>query len=282
MSNGPAGHGARSIDRPNSETSTRGRDVPFRTFLRTADGVTIDSVYNPGTVVYDSSRPPARRPAFVVAHGFTGDADRPHVRRVAGVLARYGAVVTFSFRGHGASGGRSTVGDQEVLDLAAAVEWARALGHARVATVGFSMGGSVVLRHAALYEGGTDAVVFVSAPARWYYRGTAPMRRLHWLVTRPEGRLVGRYGLRTRIHHRDWNPVPLSPVEAVPRIAPTPLLIVHGDRDGYFPLDHPRMLAAAAGDHGELWLEPGMGHAENAAEDALLARIGDWVVSRAG
>jgi pimeloyl-ACP methyl ester carboxylesterase len=119
------------------------------------------------------------------------------------------------------------------------------------------------------------------------------MRRLHWLITRPEGRLVGRYGFRTRIHHRvgapptpsgQWgrNPVPLSPTEAVPKIAPTPLLIVHGDRDGYFPVDHPRMLAEAAGDHGELWLEPGMGHAEHAADDALLARIGDWAASRAG
>jgi len=128
----------------------------------------------------------------------------------------------------------------------------------------------------------TDAVVSVSAPARWYYRGTAPMRKLHWLVTRPEGRLVGRYGFRTRIHHREWDPVPLSPVEAVPRIAPTPLLIVHGDRDGYFPLDHPRMLADAAGDRGELWLEPGMGHAEHAATDALLARIGTWGAAQAG
>jgi pimeloyl-ACP methyl ester carboxylesterase len=202
-------------------------------------------------------------------------------------------VVTFSFRGHGASGGRSTVGDREVLDLAAAVAWARGFGHARVATVGFSMGGSVVLRHAALYAPGaeagsgdgaparTDTVVSVSAPARWYYRGTAPMRRLHWLVMRPEGRLLSRYGLRTRIHHREWHPVPLSPVEAVPRIAPTPLLIVHGDRDAYFPLDHPRMLASAAGDHGELWLEPGMGHAEHAAAGTLLDRIARWTVAQA-
>lgn len=278
MSNGPAGHVARSTVRPNSETVTH---PPLRTFLRTTDGISVDSVYDPGAVVYDASASPARHPAFVIAHGFTGDVDRPHVRRVARAFARHGAVVTFSFRGHGASGGRSTVGDREVLDLEAAVRWARELGHARVATVGFSMGGSVVLRHAALHTGTVDAVVSVSAPARWYYRGTAPMRRLHWLVTRPEGRLVGRYGFRTRIHHRDWNPVPLSPVEAVPRIAPTPLLIVHGDRDGYFPVDHPRMLAAAAGDHGELWLEPGMGHAEHAAADELLARIGDWAVARA-
>lgn len=308
MSTGPAGRVAGSTLRPHCETARRGR---VRTFLRTADGVAIDAAYDPGSPVYDTAYDTACAPsghlkdlAIVVAHGFTGDLERPHVRRVAGVLARYGAVVTFSFRGHGASGGRSTVGDREVYDLAAAVRWARELGHTCVATVGFSMGGSVALRHAALYgpsgpsgpfafrapehgghegraQAGTDAVVSVSAPARWFYRGTAPMRRLHWLVTRPGGRLVSRYGLRTRIHHQDWDPVPASPVESVPLIAPTPLLIVHGDRDGYFPLDHPRMLADAAPGHAELWLEPGMGHAEHASDGELVARIGRWVAARA-
>ncbi|MFE7000975.1 alpha/beta hydrolase [Streptomyces griseus] len=284
--------------------------------LRTDDGVPVEAVYEPwapatatpGDAAGDG---PAAVPAIVVAHGFTGSADRPAVRRAARVFARRAAVVTFSFRGHGRSGGRSTVGDREVLDLAAAVAWARELGHSRVVTVGFSMGGSVVLRHGALHRapdsapwtaespaGRTavrvparagrrerpgahaDAVVSVSAPARWYYRGTAPMRRLHWVVTRPSGRLVGRYGLRTRIATEAWSPVPLSPVAAVPLIAPAPLLLVHGDRDPYFPLDHPRMLAEAAGPGGaELWLERGMGHAENAADDALLARIADWATA---
>ncbi|MFJ1544846.1 alpha/beta hydrolase [Streptomyces sp. NPDC088246] len=278
---------------------------PLRTTLRTDDGVRIEAVYEPCTAdagaaaetSFDST-------AIVVAHGFTGSVDRPAVRRAAGVFAQRAAVITFSFRGHGGSGGRSTVGDREVLDLAAAVEWARALGHRRIVTVGFSMGGSVVLRHGALYTGRStagaeaggvaeregriearngahaDAVVAVSAPARWYYRGTAPMRRLHWVVTRPVGRLVGRYGFRTRIDRNDWNPVPLPPVEAAGLIAPAPLLIVHGDQDPYFPLDHPRMLAAAAGDGAELWLECGMGHAENAADESLLTRIGDWAVAR--
>ncbi|MFC3348315.1 alpha/beta hydrolase [Streptomyces echinoruber] len=295
MGTPPAGRVTRSWNVPPSETAdstTAATTVrgPSRRFLRTADGVRIDARYEPATASYGTGTPPGGHPqaplAIVVAHGFTGDLDRPHVRRVAGVLARYGAVVTFSFRGHGASGGRSTVGDREIHDVTAAVAWARELGHTRVATVGFSMGGSVVLRHAALHgrepRARTDAVVSVSAPARWYYRGTAPMRRLHWLVTRPAGRLVGRYGFRTRIHHREWDPVPLSPVEAVPRIAPTPLLIVHGDRDAYFPLDHPRMLAEAAGDHGELWLEPGMGHAEHAVGEDLLHRIGRWVAGAAG
>ncbi len=248
----------------------------LRVTLRTQDGVFIDAAHEPGNS-------PGGDLVIVLAHGFTGDLERPHVRRAASVFAQYAGVVTFSFRGHGRSGGRSTVGDREVLDLAAAVEWARSLGYARVVTVGFSMGGSVVLRHAALHRGRTeartDAVVAVSAPARWFYRGTAPMRRLHWVVTRPTGRMVGRLGLGTRIHPHDWDPIPLSPVESVPLIAPTPLLIVHGDRDPYFPVDHPRMLAEAASAQGagaELWLEDGMGHAEHAAGDALLARIGEW------
>ncbi|MEU8709306.1 alpha/beta hydrolase [Streptomyces sp. NPDC048565] len=316
--------------------------TPRRTMLRAGDGVRIEAVYTPCTARSGAVAGDVRgETAIVLAHGFTGAADRPALLRAAGVFAQRAAVITFSFRGHGKSGGRSTVGDREVLDLAAAVAWARSLGHRRVVTVGFSMGGSVVLRHAALYtakevedsavsadsgdgecmESGNpegseeseesraagaervgrrteahgaqtehrgrtpvhpdahaDVVVAVSAPARWYYRGTAPMRRLHWVVTRPAGRLVGRYGFGTRIHREDWNPVPLSPVEAVPLIT-APLLIVHGDRDPYFPVDHPRMLAQAAGDRAELWLEHGMGHAENAADEELLTRIADWTDS---
>ncbi|MFE5795938.1 alpha/beta hydrolase [Streptomyces sp. NPDC056503] len=252
---------------------------PRRAMLRTDDGVRIEAVHEPFPASVTDT-------AVVVAHGFTGSADRPAVRRAAETLGRHAAaVVTFSFRGHGGSGGLSTLGDREVLDLAAAVRWARELGHARVVTLGFSMGGSVVLRQAALDRGtdaGPDAVAAVSAPARWYYRGTAPMRRLHWMVTRPLGRAVGRYGFRTRVDARPWDPEPLPPVGAVPLIAPAPLLLVHGDRDAYFPLDHPRMLAAAAPDGApvELWLEPGMGHAENAAGEELLDRLGAWLVRR--
>ncbi|MFC9248169.1 alpha/beta hydrolase [Streptomyces sp. NPDC057136] len=288
--------------------------APLRTALRTDDGTRIEAVYVPCTAgAGAAAEGMGAGTAIVVAHGFTGSADRPAVRRAARAFAQRAAVITFSFRGHGRSGGVSTVGDREVQDLAAAVAWARSLGHERVVTVGFSMGGSVVLRHAALYTkpsavhqeplgapsdigvGGiaahkgrieartaahADAVVSVSAPARWYYRGTAPMRRLHWVVTRPAGRLVGRYGFGTRIDRRDWDPVPLSPVAAVPLIAPAPLLIVHGDQDPYFPLDHPRMLAEAAGGGAELWLERGMGHAENAADESLLTRIADWTAAR--
>jgi len=83
--------------------------------------------------------------------------------------------VSFDFRGHGASGGSSTVGDAEVLDLDAAVAATREYGYQRVVTVGFSMGGAVAIRQAALRGVRTlsppDGVVTLSAVSRWYRVG---------------------------------------------------------------------------------------------------------------
>jgi pimeloyl-ACP methyl ester carboxylesterase len=135
------------------------------------------------------------------------------------------------------------------------------------------MGGSVVLRHAALI-GGVDAVVSVSAVSRWFYRDTKPMRRVHWAIETRLGRVVARRLFGTRIAAHGWSPVPESPVEVVGRITPTPLLLVHGDKDHYFPVEHPNALFEAARDPKELWLVEGFGHAEAAATPELLDRIG--------
>ena len=192
-------------------------------------------------------------------------------------LAQHAGVLAFDFRGHGRSSGRSTVGRDEVLDLDAAVAHARSLGYADIVTCGWSMGGGVVLRHAALH-GGVDGVISVSALAHWFYRGTAPMRRVHWAIGTRLGRLVAHRALGTRIDAAGWDPdgdLPESPVEVAPRISPTPVLFVHGDRDHYFPLEHPEALYAAASEPQELWVVPGFGHAESAATPELLTRIGE-------
>jgi fermentation-respiration switch protein FrsA (DUF1100 family) len=70
--------------------------------------------------------------------------------------------------------------------------------------------------------------------------------------------------------------VPVPPADAAARIAPVPLLIVHGDQDGYFPVEHAQRLYAAAQEPKELWIIPGFGHAESGADAALLDRIGHW------
>ncbi|MFF0308044.1 alpha/beta hydrolase [Streptosporangium sp. NPDC004379] len=296
----------------------------------------------------DAAHTPSRGPAdlgIVVAHGFTGSLRELTTRRITHVLSEFGGVVSFDFRGHGRSGGLSTVGDLEVLDLEAAVRHARMIGYTRVATVGFSMGAAVVVRHAGLRgaarSGGTggamvgpagdgllsgaggglsagavlspvmdgpmdpdggavvaggggpgpdlvnaaltdgrgrvDAVISVSSPARWYYRGTKPMRQVHWAIERRLGRWAARVGRGTRIRKEGWDPVPLAPYEAAATITPTPLLVVHGDADSFFPVEHALQLYGAARDPRELWIEPGFGHAETAATPELIRRIGAWV-----
>jgi pimeloyl-ACP methyl ester carboxylesterase len=209
----------------------------------------------------------------VLAHGFTGSTRRLSVRAIMLGLASHAGVLAFDSRGHGASTGRSTLGIREALDVDAAVLRARALGYRRIVTCGWSMGATAVLRHAALYRG-VDAVVSVSAVSRWFSRQTAASRRLHWLVEHRLGRLITRQLLRTRVADDGWDPLPDAPIDLVGRIAPIPLLLVHGDRDAYFTVEHPEALAGAAGDPSELWIVPGFGHAEEGATPELVERIG--------
>ena len=165
------------------------------------------------------SRPPGG-PAFVIGHGFTHGLHKPATRSVMAAFATHGAVVAVDFRGHGRSGGRSSVGRDEIHDLDAAVTWTRSRGYGPITVVGFSMGAAIALRHAALGSSTGDAVVAVSAPARWYMRDSAPMRKVHWLLETPLGPTVGRV-LGVRLGE-PWLDLPASPVEAVARhLGPT-------------------------------------------------------------
>lgn len=243
--------------------------VPVAVSLRTRDGVSLAALHWPSA---------SRELGCVVAHGFTGSSRNPDVQRIARGLAAHGlGVLAPDLRGHGASGGASTAGADEVHDVAAAVHWLRGAGYRRVAVLGWSMGGTSVLRHAGM-GGDADAVVSVSAPGTWWERGTRPMRIVHWMFETRTGRATIRVLRRTRIDPAGWEVLPEAPAEVVGAIAPRPLLVVHGEVDHYFPLAHVEALAEAA-PSAEVWIEPHMAHAEMATSDDLLARIADWVVA---
>jgi pimeloyl-ACP methyl ester carboxylesterase len=257
-------------------TDVAGKDlllVGTRTIgVRTADGVDLAGIVVPAA----PGAPPGRPVTFVVAHGITGSVARPAFVRMAGWLRRFGEVRALDFRGHGLSGGGSAVGgDPELLDVDAAVAAARADGADAVVTLGLSMGGGAVLRQAALGRHRPDAVVSVSAVSRWYVRDTRPMRRVHWLLETTAGRRLASRLVRLRLEE-PWLTPPSSPLQVVSAIAPTPLLLVHGDRDEYFPLEHFRTLAQAAGPTATAWVVPGFGHAESGATAPLVERIGRW------
>lgn len=256
-------------------------------WLITSDGVRIHAVHH-APAPEPGARPRAASLVMVVVHGFTVNQGKPRLTRIVEHLRRYGAVITVDMRGHGESEGHTTVGHFEVLDVEAAVRWARELGYGFVATIGFSLGGAVVLREAAVIDdpgARPDAVVAVSAPAFWYYRGTRVMRRAHRLVETRIGRTILRTGKKTRVSSSGWpDPAPIPPHVAASRLGGTPLLIVHGDVDRYFPLEHPHTIhrsALASGVRVDLRIERGYGHAEREITDEILDSIADWVQHQA-
>jgi pimeloyl-ACP methyl ester carboxylesterase len=242
--------------------------------LETADGVNLAAVHIP-----------SRRPSeivIVLIPGFSGWSQKPGVARASAVLAEFGDVLQVDLRGHGRSAGLTTLADREVLDVDAAVAYARGLGFPQVVTVGFSMGGAAVLRHAGLVgelvhghrlEHPSDALVCVSTGSVWYQRDTRSMRRLHWLVLTRLGRMVSRRAFHVRIDPAGWGFEPLSPLAAAARLK-VPILLVQGDQDSYVRAEHGYALSEAAAGPVEFWMEQGFGHAEEAAEPALLRRIG--------
>lgn len=243
-----------------------------RVTLWTSDGLRLAADH------WDSG---TRELGAVVAHGLTGSSRNPHVQRICLGLAGYGmGLLAVDFRGHGRSAGHTTAGGDEVHDVAAAVAWLRANGYKSAVTLGWSMGGTAVLRYAGL-GGDADAVVSVSAAGTWFERGTRSMRFVHWMFEKRIGRVTARLVRHTRIAPNAWAVVPEAPAEVVGAIAPRPLLIVHGEDDRYFPLTHVEALAAAA-PTAQVWIEPMMGHAEVATTAELIDRISMWVLDNHG
>jgi hypothetical protein len=131
------------------------------------------------------------------------------------------------------------------------------------------MGGIAVIRHAALL-GGMDAVVAVSTPARWNGHHTDAVRKLAWLTATDRGRRLLRWwGTRTPVA---WERIE-DPVAVVDRIAPTPLIIVHGRDDHFFDEEEAWMMFRRAKEPKRLLLSGRFGHAEDGYGPAFARQI---------
>jgi predicted acyl esterase len=108
------------------------------------DGVSLAATfYTP-----DGAPPSGGWPAVLMLHGFGGDRSSMNAAAEAH-LAPYGyAVLTVDARGHGASGGQSSlVGPREVADYATALAWLRArpgVSDQKIGAFGVSLGGGSV------------------------------------------------------------------------------------------------------------------------------------------
>ena len=130
--------------------------------FHSADGVALHAVRLAGPV--------GCKVTVVLVHGFGHWHRHPKIHEFANKLAESANVLVLDLRGHGFSGGTSTLGALEWLDVKAAVEQVPA-GH-KIVLMGASMGAAAVVLYAGMAargDGGrrADAVVAVSGPAWW-------------------------------------------------------------------------------------------------------------------
>lgn len=192
--------------------------------------------------------------AVVLLHGHT--AHRAQSYPVAAALAAAGlSALCLDFRGHGASQpAPASLGVKEKLDLGAALDALEARGYARIGVWGMSMGGAVALT-AAAEEPRIRAVATDGTFAR---RAEAVIKRVR----------DRRYPLAGLVGRLIWGCVrgqlalgrPVDPLAAIARLAPRPVLILHGDADATAPVDAAHRLFAAAGMPKALFVAPGAAH----------------------
>ena len=199
---------------------------------------------------------PQPRGVAVLCHGYV--ANRCEVLGVAIELHRMGfSCLLFDFRAHGESGGHTTtIGIREVQDALAAVDFVARFG-LPILLFGSSMGGAVAIMAAARDER-VGAVITDSAYARlrwaadtWWEAGFG---RALGKLCRPV-KYLALFFTRTRLSDAE-------PIREIGKIAPRPILLIHGDRDHLVPVEHAYALYQEAGEPRTLWIARGSGHVQ--------------------
>jgi uncharacterized protein len=167
-------------------------------------------------------------------------------------------VLLFNWRAHGDSEGEVvTLGFNERYDLIAAVQYAKSKGAERVGVLGFSMGGTVALATAAVYED-INAVV-ADSPFVYVLSAVAG-----GLIERgvPEGLafLLARIFVITACLRTQLNLFDIDLVRWIQRVAPRPLLLIFGEQDVIVPPSEVDVIFARAGEPKEVWRVPDAAH----------------------
>jgi alpha-beta hydrolase superfamily lysophospholipase len=208
----------------------------------------------PAGVVRGWFVPGRERAAVVLMHGTPGS--RADLLGEVEILARRGfSVLAFDWPGHGESAGCARWDEAERATLGAAIDWLAARPETRgvpVGAFGFSAGGYPLVQRAVTDQRIRAVALAASVPdfvdvARWEYRG----RTLGVLPYWPALVAARLRGMRARDQ---------VPNRVVDRIAPRPVLVVHGTEDESIPAWMALGLYERAAAPKELLRVPGAGH----------------------
>lgn len=214
---------------------------------------------------------------IIAVHGTRTNRESPgdHLLELTAALARHGlGVLSFDMRGMGESPAAPlSMGNLEQRDVLGAVDFLRhgtppfpELGRPRIiGGLGISMGAATMLL-AASKEPAVAAVVSDSA-----YAEVVPIleREIAKRSVAPIGRIPGVLAPSSLVMARLLYGVDFfaaRPVATIARIAPRPLLLIHGTADDYVPITNFRALNAAATSAPNArvttWIVPNAHHAQ--------------------
>ena len=214
---------------------------------------------------------PAKKPTFLLLHGFPGAQKNADL---AWVLARRGYVcLAPHFRGSWGSHGRYSFAGI-IEDTRAALRALRrdpGVDCRRVGIMGFSMGGWAAINVAALDRGvaAVCAMAPMSGDSQW--RDARSREKVYELAS------VLEYGSKAALW-REFKDVVLGcdPARVVGRIAPRPLLLLHGSQDELLPCALSRDLFERAGAPKRLAIIDGADHGFTDHRPRLCAMVARW------
>lgn len=230
--------------------------------LPTSDGLTLSAWFLP-------ARTPAKG-TILFLHGNAQNIST-HLGSVYWLPERGFNVLLLDYRGYGASQGQPSVpGAQQDIDSAMRHLVARPdIDPRRIVVLAQSLGGALGLHYLAHsgYRQHLRGAVIDSAFTG--YRDIAGEKlRASWL-TWP---LSWPLSLTVTDDYR--------PLAAAPRIAPIPLLFLHGDRDEVIPVQHAQRLFEAAREPKSLWIVEGAAHIQALDQPLVRDRLVTWLNAR--
>jgi fermentation-respiration switch protein FrsA (DUF1100 family) len=252
---------------------------PSRTLITSPErlGLNYDDIYfrsADGTMLHGWFIPALTQPVKGTFVQFHGNAENisTHFRSLVWVVDHGYHLFTFDYRGYGRSEGTPALGGA-LDDVVAAIAQARALPTREagkpLVLYGQSLGGTLLLYAVGTMKDHSDITAVIADSSFGSYQAIAREKLAgHWLTCAFQPLayvlLSDRY----------------APESVLAGISPTPLLVIHGDRDEIVPSHHGQRIFDGARTPKWLWRLEGVGHIQAMAprygmhRQALLEFLG--------
>jgi len=219
-------------------------------------------------------------PTICTCHGIPAGIPDPADRGYASLAEKISphgfAVLIFNFRGTGASGGNLDMPGW-TRDLKAVIDYLYALpqlDNTYLSLLGFS-GGAAVSVYLAAEDKRVSSVVACACPAEFdLFTGDDNPQSLIDHFREIGAIRDDAFPTSAQEWIRGFEIV--KPIDYINRIAPRPLLLVHGSQDETVDISHARRLYAKAGQPKQLAIVEGAGHRLRHSEEAMAIVI-DWL-----